>query len=170
MCYRESLCISSAERFYKLLKVLLEKRGKQDFAIRIHHKTAAARGVLPYGPHGPAIFGFGRQHFDDGYSQGYPGGYEDDFYSDGYGYEDDRRGGEDDQYYEDEDRLADEGGYGGYGDESRYGYEEGFGGYGGGYPRYPPFGRRRPFGRRPPPKRRYKEDSYNDQEGVRKKI
>ena len=141
--------------------MLLEKRGKQDFAIRIHHKTAAARGVLPYGPHGPAIYGFGAQHFDDGYSRGYSGEYdeeEDEYYSDGR----DRGYDRDEPRYDEDEPVADE-----RYEEDRYRYEEerdyrGFGGY----HRYPSYGRpygRRPYGRRGPP-RRYREDRYEEEE------
>merc|ERR1712168_1630630 len=53
------VCMHNSERFYNLMARLLAKRGKKEFALNIKYNSAPARGKLPYGPHGPAIIGFG---------------------------------------------------------------------------------------------------------------
>merc|ERR1712029_27767 len=53
------VCMHNSERFYNLMARLLAKRGKKQFALNIKYNSAPARGKLPYGPHGPAIIGFG---------------------------------------------------------------------------------------------------------------
>merc|ERR1719391_1966955 len=55
------VCMHNSERFYNLMARLLAKRGKKDFALNIKYNSAPARGKLPYGPHGPAIIGFGEE-------------------------------------------------------------------------------------------------------------
>jgi hypothetical protein len=52
-------CISNAERFYDHLYMLLNRRGKKDFAINIRYGATPARGALPMGPLGPQIIGQG---------------------------------------------------------------------------------------------------------------
>jgi len=49
-------CVHNSERFYNILSHLLRKRGKKDFALKIKYSSAAAKGELPYGLFGPAIF------------------------------------------------------------------------------------------------------------------
>merc|ERR1712226_1271059 len=64
------VCMHNSERFYNLMARLLKSRGKKDFALKIKYSAAPARGKLPYGPHGPAIIGFGEElgeHLDEIY-------------------------------------------------------------------------------------------------------
>merc|ERR1719295_566953 len=55
------VCMHNSERFYNLMAQLLAKRGKKQFALNIKYNSAPARGKLPYGPHGPAVIGFGEE-------------------------------------------------------------------------------------------------------------
>lgn len=69
-------CIHNSERFYNILAHLLSKRGKKDVAIKIKYRSAAGKGNLPYGPHGPAIIGYKEDphlHGYGGYGYGNPG-------------------------------------------------------------------------------------------------
>ncbi|XP_040578019.1 uncharacterized protein [Lepeophtheirus salmonis] len=52
---KNGICISNAEKFYYVLRDLLLKRGKKDFAVRIIYNSDSALGELPFGPHGPSL-------------------------------------------------------------------------------------------------------------------
>jgi len=116
---------------------LLSKRGKKDFAIKIKYSSAAAKGHLPYGPHGPAIIGYKEDpylHGYGGYEYGNPGygshGYGTPGYE-GYGY-----GNPGNEGYGDGNPGYESYGYGnsGYGYGSPY--DSGYPGYGNGYDSY----------------------------------
>jgi len=52
-------CVSKAERFYYEMSSLLAERGKKDFSLRIRYGSVPAKGKLPFGLRGPAVFGMG---------------------------------------------------------------------------------------------------------------
>jgi hypothetical protein len=75
-----------------VLAKLLKKRGKKDFAIRLNYKARPGRAYAPYGPKGPAVFGFGKNFFGgggggggSGSSYGAAGSYGSGYGGDSYG-------------------------------------------------------------------------------------
>jgi len=149
------VCIHNSERFYNLMAKLLAKRGKKDLSLKIHYSSAPARGKLPYGPHGPAIIGFGQdfaQRHGDRYipetyreENGRYGRRTPNFYGHesshhGYGYESDHYGYKSDHYGYESDHYGYESDHYGY-ESDHYGYEPDHYGhdlpvYGGVYPDY----------------------------------
>jgi len=114
------VCIHNSERFYNLMAKLLAKRGKKDLSLQIHYSSAPARGKLPYGPHGPAIIGYGKD-----FEQQHGYGYRPEYYREQQsGYGNDHHGGYGGDLY----------GYGndhhGYGNNLHFGYGNDHHGYG----------------------------------------
>jgi len=134
------VCMHNSERFYNVLSRLLAKRGKKDLSLQIHYSSAPARGKLPYGPHGPAIIGYGdefekaydryeeeardydRRPYDShqlspyGFHGGFGGGAFPGYGFDRFGFGRRRGYGYDDDHY-------------GYDDHDGYGYDDHDGGY-----------------------------------------
>jgi len=98
------VCIHNSERFYNLMAKLLAKRGKKDLSLQIHYSSAPARGKLPYGPHGPAIIGYGKE-----FEQRHGTGYKPEYYREEHSGYDNQHGYGESHY--------------GYG-ENHYGYRE----------------------------------------------